>query len=157
MVFLGYLDRPEETAAAFDGDWFRTGDLGSIDSTDILTVADRRDDLIVSGGENVYPAEVEAILRSHPELADAAVIGRPDDRWGAVPTAAIVVRPGTDPTDAALAAHCRRSLAGYKVPVAFIRVATIPRTSGGKLIRRELRELRELRSLCDSMLTDSVR
>jgi O-succinylbenzoic acid--CoA ligase len=148
MVFSGYLDRPEETAAVFDGGWFRTGDLGSIDAMDILSVADRRDDLIVSGGENVYPAEVEAILRGHPEVVDAAVIGRPDDRWGAVPTAAIVVRTGTYPTDAALAAHCRRSLAGYKVPVAFIRVAAIPRTPGGKLIRRELR---------DGMFTDSIR
>jgi O-succinylbenzoic acid--CoA ligase len=140
MVFAGYLDRPDETAAAFDGDWLRTGDLGSIDATDILTVADRRDDLIVSGGENVYSAEVEAILRRHPEVVDAAVFGRLDDRWGAVPMAAIVVQPGADPTDAELAAHCRASLAGYKVPVTFVRVVAIPRTPSGKVIRRELRD-----------------
>jgi O-succinylbenzoic acid--CoA ligase len=157
MVFAGYLDRPEDTAAAFDGDWFRTGDLGSIDAADILNVVDRRDDLIVSGGENVYPAEVEAILRGHPDLVDAGVIGRLDDRWGAVPVAAIVVRTGMDPTDDALAEHCRRSLAGYKVPVAFIRVAAIPRTSGGKLVRRDLRDLRDVRDAPDSIVTESGR
>jgi O-succinylbenzoic acid--CoA ligase len=157
MVFAGYLDRPAETAAAFDDDWFRTGDLGSIDAGGILTVADRRDDLIVSGGENVYPAEVEAVLRDHPAVADAAVIGRPDDRWGAVPVAAVVVRTGTDPTDAALAAHCRASLAGYKVPVTFIRVAAIPRTPGGKLRRRDLRDLSEPGRSRAGTLSDSIR
>ncbi len=139
MLFAGYLARPGETRAAFDDGWFRTGDLGSLDESGRLVVADRRDDLIVSGGENVYPAEVEAVLLAHPGVADAAVVGRPDPRWGAVPVAAIVERSGAAPTDADLDAHCRASLAGYKIPVAFERVGALPRSPGGKLLRRELR------------------
>lgn len=139
MLFAGYLGRPAETWAAFDDGWFRTGDLGSLDESGRLFIADRRDDLIVSGGENVYPAEVEAILLAHPGVADAAVVGRPDPRWGAVPIAVIVEGSGAAPTDAELDAHCRVSLAGYKVPVAFERAPALPRSPGGKLLRRELR------------------
>jgi O-succinylbenzoic acid--CoA ligase len=139
MLFAGYLARPGETGAALDDGWFRTGDLGSLDGAGRLVVADRRGDLIVSGGENVYPAEVEAVLLAHPGVIDAAVVGRPDPRWGAVPVAAIVERPGVAPTDADLDAHCRASLAGYKIPVVFERVGALPRSPGGKLLRREIR------------------
>ncbi len=143
MLCSGYVEQsatpsPLTTAIQPDG-WFRTGDLGSLDATDLLTVADRRDDLIVSGGENVYPAEVEAVLCQHPGIVDAAVIGRPDPRWGAVPVA-VIVTVEAGPTDEALAAHCYARLARYKVPVAFERVAALPRTAGGKLVRREIRD-----------------
>jgi O-succinylbenzoic acid--CoA ligase len=103
-AFSGYLGRPDATRAAFTADgWLRTGDLGRLDSSDCLFVADRRDDLVISGGENVYPAEVEAVLASHPAIEDAGVAGRADPRWGAVPVAGIVLRRGVrEPDDQAL-------------------------------------------------------
>ncbi len=117
-AFSGYLGREAESAAAFTADgWLRTGDLGRLDAEARLFVADRRDDLVVSGGENVYPAEVEAVLAAHPAIADAGVAGRPDSTWGAVPVAGIVLRPGAlDPGDGALRAWCRERLAPAKVP-----------------------------------------
>ena len=147
MVCSGYLDSPSDetddapsvTAAAQPDGWFRTGDLGSLDASGLLTVADRRDDLIVSGGENIYPAEVEAVLRGHPGVVDVVVVGRSDRRWGAVPVA-VIVAAGVEPTDEALTAHCRAALARYKVPVAFERVAELPRSAGGKLLRHQVRQ-----------------
>ncbi|HYU49707.1 MAG TPA: o-succinylbenzoate--CoA ligase [Candidatus Limnocylindria bacterium] len=149
MVFAGYDGQPEAIATVLAGGWLPTGDLGSLDADGFLTVADRRDDLIVSGGENVYPAEVEAVLREHPAVVDAAVVGRPDPRWGAVPVALVVLadhradHPDASPTDAALIAHCRSRLAAFKVPVAFRRVDAIPRTANGKLRRAAARLLLE--------------
>jgi O-succinylbenzoic acid--CoA ligase len=142
-AFSGYLGRDAATAAAFTADgWLRTGDLGRLDAAARLFVADRRDDLIVSGGENVYPAEVEAVLAAHPAIADAGVAGRPDPTWGAVPVAGIVLRPGaTDPGGEALRAWCRERLAPAKVPAAFVRLAALPRTASGKLRRRDLRDV----------------
>jgi O-succinylbenzoic acid--CoA ligase len=101
---------------------------------------DRRDDLIVSGGENVYPAEVEAVLRAHPDVVDAVVVGSPDPRWGSVPVAAVVLVGGSRASDDDLARHCRERLAGYKVPLRFQRLAELPRGEGGKVLRRTLRE-----------------
>jgi O-succinylbenzoic acid--CoA ligase len=140
-AFSGYLGRPEATAAAFDRDgWLRTGDAGRLDADGFLYVLDRRDDLLVSGGENVVPAEVETALAEHPAIAEAGVFGRPDSTWGAVPVAAVVLRPGESaPTAAELRAFCLASLAPYKVPAAFFVVAALPRTASGKLRRAELR------------------
>jgi O-succinylbenzoic acid--CoA ligase len=140
-AFSGYLGRPEATAAAFEADgWLRTGDAGRIDADGFLHVLDRREDLIVSGGENVFPAEVEAVLTAHPGIAEAGVAGRPDPAWGAVPVAEVVLRPGAPvPGDAELRAFCRARLAPYKVPTAFVVVASLPRTASGKLRRSELR------------------
>ncbi len=142
-IFSGYLGLPDATAAAFTTDgWLRTGDLGRIDVEGRLEVADRRIDLLVSGGENVYPAEVEVVLAAHPGVLDAAVAGRPDPTWGAVPVAAIIVRAeASEPTDDELREWCRARLASYKVPVAFIRVRELPRSAGGKLRRAEVRAL----------------
>ncbi len=139
--FSGYLRDPAATAAALTDDgWLRTGDLGRLDAEGRLTVVDRRTDRIVRGGENIAPAEVEAVLLGHPAIADAAVVARRDSTLGQVPVAAIVVRPdGPDPTDDELAAFCRDTLSGFKVPVAFVRVTTLPRTPGGKLQRATLR------------------
>jgi O-succinylbenzoic acid--CoA ligase len=141
-AFSGYLGRNALDAPAFTEDgWLRTGDLGRLDATARLFVVDRRDDLVVAGGENVVPAEVEAVLVSHPAIADAGVAGRPDATWGAVPVAGIVVRPdAADPGDDALRAWCRERLAPAKVPAAFIRLAQLPRTPSGKLRRRALRD-----------------
>ena len=120
-----------------------TDDLGRLDVDGRLFVVDRRVDRIVRGGENIAPAEVEAVLLTHPAIADAAVVARPDDRWGHVPVAAVVLRGGgtDDLGDAELDRHCRRSLTGFKVPVAFTRLDALPRTSGGKLRRDAVRAL----------------
>ena len=141
-AFDGYLGRDADTAAAFTPDgWLRTGDLGRLDAAARLFVADRRADLVVSGGENVYPAEVESVLEAHPAVAEAGVAGRPHATWGAVPVAGIVLRAGADdPGDAALRSWCRERLASYRVPAAFVRLDALPRTAAGKLRRAELRE-----------------
>ena len=141
--FSGYLGEPAATAAALTGDgWLRTGDLGRLDAEGWLTVVDRRTDRIIRGGENIAPAEVEAVLLGHPAIADAAVVARRDPRFGQVPAAAIVVRPdGPDPTDDELIRFCRATLSGFKVPVAFVRMTTLPRTPGGKLQRTALRAI----------------
>jgi len=152
--FSGYLgDATAAEAATATDRWLRTGDHGRVDEDGRLTVIDRRTDRIVRGGENVSPAEVEAVLRRHPAIADAAVVARPDPVYGQVPVAVVVVREGaTDPTDDALAAHCREQLARFKIPVAFDRRSSLPRTASGKVRRAELRraelrraELREAR------------
>jgi O-succinylbenzoic acid--CoA ligase len=139
MVFAGYTgDRAATEERLVDG-WLRTGDLGSLDDAGLLRVADRRDDLIVSGGENIYPAEVEAVLREHPDVLDAAVIGSDDATWGRVPVAVVVLAAGSTASDIELDRHCQGRLAAYKVPVAFHRVAALPRNDAGKVLRRELR------------------
>jgi pimeloyl-ACP methyl ester carboxylesterase len=138
--FSGYLGEAGPAAPATDR--VRTGDLGRLDSDGGLFVLDRRLDRIVRGGENISPAEVEAVLLAHPAIADAAVVGRPDPLWGHVPAAAIVLAEGAaDPGDEVLAAYARASLAGFKVPVSFLRLDALPRTSGGKLRREAVRAL----------------
>lgn len=139
-VTAGYFGRPEETARALRDGWLHTGDIGYLDQEGYLYVLDRRDDLIVSGGENVYPAEVEAVLRQHPAVADAAVIGLPDERWGQTVAAAVVLRPGCAVDGDELVRFCRERLAGYKVPRCFRIVPSLPRNAAGKLLRRALRE-----------------
>jgi o-succinylbenzoate---CoA ligase len=141
MVFSGYLGDPAADAERLSDGWLRTGDLGNLDTDGLLRIADRRDDLIVSGGENVYPAEVEAVLREHFAVVEAAVVGAPDATWGSVPVAAVVLAPGIAVGDAELDRHCRGRLAGYKVPQRFHRLPTLPRNEAGKVLRRELREM----------------
>ena len=124
MVFDGYENDPAATAAALDADgWLRTGDLGSLDADGWLRVAGRADETIVSGGENVAPAEIEAVLGAHPAVADAAVVGVPDEKWGAVPVAIVVFRPGAAPTEEELRAFARERLAPFKVPARVVEVA----------------------------------
>ncbi len=139
-VSPGYWQRLDETAAAFRDGWLHTGDAGYLDDEGYLYVLDRRDDLIVSGGENVYPAEVESTLESHPDVAEAAVYGVPDASWGAVPAAAIVLRPGAGVSEAELIEWCRARLARYKAPSRVRFVDALPRNAAGKLQRRLLRD-----------------
>ncbi len=139
-VTPGYAGRPEATAQALRDGWLHTGDLGRLDDEGFLYVLDRRDDLIISGGENVYPAEVEAVLLAHPAVAEAGVAGLPDDRWGQVPAAWVVLRPGGEATPTDLLAHCAAQLARYKLPVHVRLVAALPRNASGKLVRRRLVE-----------------
>lgn len=137
-AFSGHAGEPPRPP----GEPIRTGDLGRLDEAGRLVVVDRRVDRIVRGGENVAPAEVEGALRAHPAVADAAVVGRPDELWGQVPVAAVVLREdAADPGDPSLAAHARGLVAGFKVPVAFVRLDALPRTAGGKLRREAVRAL----------------
>lgn len=140
-VTPGYWRGLKETAAAFSGGWLRTGDVGFVDAAGRLHLVDRKDDLILCGGENVAPAEVEAVLRGHPAVADAGVVGLPDPEWGLRVAAVVVLRPGADPTDGDLAAFCRVKLAGIKVPTVWHRVDALPRTESGKLLRSKLLQM----------------
>ncbi len=142
-VFAGYVDDATATAEVLRDGWLNTGDIGTVDSAGLLRVADRRDDLIISGGENVYPAEVEAALVAHPDVVEAAVVGRPDARWGAVPVAAVVMEATATATDDELAHYCREHLAGFKVPLRFHRLDGLPRNGLGKVRRRDLRDALE--------------
>ncbi len=138
-VMSGYLNRPEATREAFHDGWLRTKDLGVLDGTGRLTVLSRRTDLIVRGGENIYPAELEAVLASHPAVKEVAVVGVPDAKWGEVPVAFVVTRDeGALPEE--LGAWCRESLAGFKVPARFLKLPALPRNAMGKVERRVLRE-----------------
>lgn len=137
-VMRGYWNRPEATAETLRDGWLRTGDLGRWDAQGRLHVLERRSDLIVSGGENVYPAEIEAVLSAHPQVAEVGVAGRSDERWGQVPWAWIVARDGASPTGEELEGFCRARLAGYKVPAHFETVSSLPRTAAGKLQRQRL-------------------
>jgi O-succinylbenzoic acid--CoA ligase len=137
----GYADRPEATAEAFVDGWLATGDLGYLDEEGYLYVLDRRADLIISGGENIYPAEIEAALLSHPAVAEAGVCGQPDPQWGQVPIAFVRLHPGQALSAESLLAHLQTRLARYKLPRAIHFVAELPRNSAGKLLRRELPRL----------------
>ncbi len=139
VVMQGYFDAPEATARAIRDGWLHTGDIGRLDADGFLYMLDRRDDLIVSGGENVYPAEVEAALLAHPAVEFAAVVGLPDERWGQIVAAAIVLRPGQPSDD--LDAWLRGRLAGYKVPRRIVTVDELPTTANGKIQRHLVRNL----------------
>jgi fatty-acyl-CoA synthase len=146
-VCRGYWNDPEATAAALDADgWFHTGDLARRDQDGFYYVAGRRKDMIISGGVNVYPAEIEAALVLHPAVEDAAVVAVPDERWGEVGVAFVVARAGAagetgQPPDAeALAAFLGERLARFKIPRAFRLVEALPRTAYGKVVKGELRD-----------------
>ena len=131
--------RPWRPGIADEDGWLHTGDLGRIDDEGFLYVEDRLGDVIVSGGENVLPAEVEEVLLRHPGVADAAAVGRADAEWQEAVTAVVVLRNGAEVSADELRAHCASELAGYKVPKRVEFVAELPRTASGKLLRRELR------------------
>ncbi len=137
---VGYWKNDEGTKSAFvDGDWFRTGDIGYLDEDGYLYIHDRVKDMIVSGGENVYPAEIENVLMKHPGIADVAVIGIPDDKWGEVGKAMVVKAEGQDPTEEEIIAFAREQLAGFKVPKSVDFIAEVPRNPTGKMLKKELR------------------
>ncbi|MDO6846711.1 o-succinylbenzoate--CoA ligase [Priestia megaterium] len=135
-VTKGYLNKPEATKKAIQQGWFYTGDIGKVDEEGFLYVLDRRSDLIISGGENVYPAEIENVLLKHPAVKEAGVTGVADEKWGQVPAACIVVNK--DVSDEELSLHIQQFLAKYKLPKYFVRVEELPRTASNKIIRRKL-------------------
>jgi long-chain acyl-CoA synthetase len=136
----GYWGNDAATKATIDDDgWLRTGDAGYRDDNGFLFLHDRVKDMIVTGGENVYPAEVENVLAKHPDVADVAVVGVPDDRWGEAVKAVVVRREGSDVTSADLITFTREHLAGYKLPKSVDFTDALPRNPSGKLLKREIR------------------
>jgi fatty-acyl-CoA synthase len=139
-VFAGYWRDPEATARAFAGGWFHTGDIGVRDEDGYLFIVDRLKDMIVSGGENIAGSEVERVLYEHGAVLEAAVVGRPDDRWGEVPVAFVALRPGSSATADELIEHCRGQLAKFKVPKDVTFIDALPRNPSGKVLKRTLRD-----------------
>jgi long-chain acyl-CoA synthetase len=139
QVMAGYWQRPEETAAVLHDGWLRTGDIATEDADGFFTIVDRAKDLIIVGGINVYPREVEEVLVAHPAVADAAVIGMPHEHYGEVPCAFVVLRDGASASEDDLLAYCRTNLARFKVPVALRFRPRLPKTMVGKILRKDLR------------------
>jgi acyl-CoA synthetase (AMP-forming)/AMP-acid ligase II len=139
-VMLGYWNRPQATRDTIKDGWLYTGDLGYVDPEGFLYIVDRKKDMLVSGGENVYPAEIERVINELPSVAEASVIGIPDEKWGEVPKAFVVALPGNTLTAEDVAAHCRSKLAGYKVPKQIEFLDQLPRTPSGKVLKRKLRK-----------------
>ena len=138
-VTQGYWKDPEKTAAAFFGDWFRTGDIGYLDREGFLYLTDRKKDMIISGGENIASSEVERVIYEMPEVHEVAVIGVPDKRWGETPVAVVVLADGAALTLPDLTNHCRARLGGFKVPRRLIIRDSLPRNPSGKVLKRVLR------------------
>jgi len=140
-VMRGYLDDPEQTAETIDQDgWLHTGDIGIMDSNGYLDITDRKKDMIITGGFNVYPAEVENSLMSHPEIAQIAIVGTPDERLGEIAVAFVVPTKQTDPTETDLINWARERIANFKVPRQVIFVEDLPTNASGKVLKFELRK-----------------
>jgi fatty-acyl-CoA synthase len=135
----GYWGLPEETAAVFADGWFRSGDAARVDEDGYVFIVDRIKDMIISGGENVYPAEVEDLLLAHPDVIECAVIGVPDDKWGEVPRAVVVLREGATSDADELLASLAGHLARYKIPKSVVIADELPRTASGKLLKSRVR------------------
>jgi long-chain acyl-CoA synthetase len=137
----GYWNKPEETKPAFRDGFFRTGDVGYRDADGYFYILDRLKDMIVTGGENVYSGEVEAVIYQHPAVREAAVFGVPDPQWGELVAASVVRKPAMPLSENELIAHCRRSLANYKVPRRVeLSDTELPKSGTGKILKRILRE-----------------
>jgi fatty-acyl-CoA synthase len=139
-LLQGYWNRAEATRDAFSGDWFHTGDLARMDADGCLYIVERKKDMFISGGENVYPAEVENAIYELPQIAEAAVIGVRDEKWGEVGRAVVVLKKGRELTDEAIITHLQERLAGYKIPQRVVFVKQLPRNAAGKVLKSILRE-----------------
>jgi long-chain acyl-CoA synthetase len=141
MIMLGYWNKPEQTAAVLQDGWYYSGDAAYMDGEGFVFIVDRLKDMIISGGENVYSAEVENAISLMPGVAEVAVIGIPDAKWGESVHAVIVPRPGANFTADAVIAHCRTQIAGYKCPRSVeFRDTQLPLSGAAKVLKRELRE-----------------
>lgn len=139
-VMAGYWQEPEATAEALRGGWFRTGDMAVIEENGCVRIVDRQKDIIVSGGENISSIDVEKVLLSHPDVYEAAVIPVPDQKWGEIPKAVVVVKPGRNVNEAGLIEFCRSRLAHYKCPQSIEFCESLPKTATGKVLKRDLRK-----------------
>ncbi|WP_395710542.1 class I adenylate-forming enzyme family protein [Reyranella sp.] len=140
VTFLGYFGNSAATAATRRGKWETGGDMGYLDADGHLHLVDRKNDMILSGGENIYPAEIERVLAEHPQVLEVTVVGVPDDRWGESPRACVVLQPGASATPQELLAFCDGRIARYKMPRSVDFLDALPRNAMGKVLRRELRE-----------------
>jgi acyl-CoA synthetase (AMP-forming)/AMP-acid ligase II len=140
QLMRGYWNQPAATEASLRGGWLHTGDVGRLDSDGYLTICDRLKDMIVSGGENVYPRAIEEVLAAHPGISEAAVIGVPDARWGEAVKAVVVPRAGVSLSADEVIAFCRQRLGGFEVPRSVDFVEVLPRNAAGKVLKRVLRE-----------------
>ncbi|MGX6443127.1 o-succinylbenzoate--CoA ligase [Neobacillus sp. K501] len=140
-VTIGYLNRPDATKEKFQDGWFSTGDIGYLDEDGFLFVLDRRSDLIISGGENIYPAEIESVILAHPDVEEVGITGVESETWGQVPVAFVVRKPGAMVTANDLQQFCLQRLAKYKVPKHYYFIDKLPRNAAKKLLRRKLGEL----------------
>jgi acyl-CoA synthetase (AMP-forming)/AMP-acid ligase II len=138
-VMRGYWKQPEATAEALRGGWMHTGDMATLDEDAFVYIVDRKKDMIISGGENVYSTEVEAVLYQHPAVLEAAVVGVPDPRWGEAVLAIIAAKPGQQVTADELRAYCRERIAGYKIPRSVNFLESLPKTATGKISKKDLR------------------
>lgn len=143
-VMAGYWLQPDATTEVIDANgWLRSGDIGRMDEDGYVFVLDRAKDMIISGGENIYPAEIENVLAGHPSIGDVAVFGRISDRWGEVPAAAVVLRPGYALDPRSLQTWCAGKLARFKIPKHYVALEGLPRNAGNKVVKRQLRKLFE--------------
>jgi acyl-CoA synthetase (AMP-forming)/AMP-acid ligase II len=140
IVMAGYWKRPDATADVMRHGWFRTGDIGRLDAEGYLYISDRKKEMIISGGANIYPREVEEVIYQHPAVHEAAVIGVPDAKWGEAVKALVVLKPGARATEQEIVEHCRARIASYKKPQSVEFRASLPKSGYGKILRRELRE-----------------
>jgi fatty-acyl-CoA synthase len=140
IAMKGYLKNPKATAEAFAGGWFHSGDLAVMYPDGYIKIKDRSKDVIISGGENISSIEVEDVLYRHPDVLSAAVVARPDARWGETPCAFVELKAGATCTEQDIVAHCKKHLAGFKVPRAVV-FGELPKTSTGKIQKFELRKL----------------
>jgi long-chain acyl-CoA synthetase len=140
-VMTGYWKNPELTAAALKGGWYYTGDLGYLDERGYLFLTDRKSDMIISGGENIYPTEVENVIYTHPAVLECSVVATPDERWGEIVHAVIVVRDGSQLSSEEIVEYCRQRLAGYKCPKKVTFVEALPKTAIGKINRKGIKEM----------------
>jgi acyl-CoA synthetase (AMP-forming)/AMP-acid ligase II len=140
VVMEGYWRQPEATAAALRDGWFHTGDLATIDEEGYILIVDRAKDMILTGGENVASAEIERVLYQHPAILECAVIAIPDEQWGEVARAVITLKAGCQASDAEILDHCRKHLAGFKIPKSIEFVEALPKGGTGKILKKVLRE-----------------
>ena len=140
LVMKGYWNKPEATAETLRGGWLHTGDIGYLDEDGYLYITDRKRDMIISGGANIYPREIEEVICRHPAVFEVAVIGIPDEKWGEQVKALVVTNEGKRVTEAEIIEHCKRHMASYKKPQSVEFLPTLPKNAYGKVLKRELRD-----------------
>jgi long-chain acyl-CoA synthetase len=141
VVMAGYWNDPEATSRTLRGGWLHTGDIGAFDEDGFLTLKDRAKDMIISGGSNIYPREIEEVLLRHPDIAEVSIVGRPHAEWGEEVVAFVVARPGATVGEAELDALCLAHIARFKRPRLYRFVATLPKNNYGKVLKTELRRM----------------
>ena len=141
QIMMGYYDKPEETKQALRDGWFLTGDIGKFDEDGYLTIVDRKKDMIIAGGYNIYPVELDDVLMGHTKILEACTIGIPHEYRGETVKAFIVPKPGEALTEEEVIAYCKKNLAAYKVPKIIEFVGELPKTAVGKIIRRKLKDM----------------